>query len=253
MIRRNLILLLLIAGAAGGAGATFLWLESPPEPGDRVVGPSADVVHDMARGLLIEAADARVVLLGEDHRSPLPDAIGAAMLREEAFDCVGLELHQDLQPAIDAYAAGKAWHRTVWPAVRQVFGTSPLALGQDQQVVRTARRQGVQLVAVDRFPRNLMREMRHQRRTGEPVDAALRRRMVDDRDVEMASELVELVADGRCERVLFSVGWNHLPGLTERLEGAGISVYATVVDHDDVPPLPDPIVLSWEDGRIAVE
>ncbi len=228
-------------------------MKAVPEPGDRVVGPSADVVENLARGMLVDAGEAQVVLLGEDHRSPLPDAIGAAMLREEAFDCVGLELHQDLQPAIDAYLDGKAWHRTVWPAVRQVFGTSPLALGQDQQVVRTARRQGLQLVAVDRFPRNLMREMRHQRRVGEPVDAELRRRLVDDRDVEMAAALVELVDGGRCERVLFSVGWNHVPGLTERLEEAGISVHATVVDHDDVPPLPDPIVLQWEDGRIAVE
>lgn len=194
-----------------------------------------------------------MVLIGEDHRSPLPDAIAATMLQEGSFGCVALEVHQDLQAAVDQYAAGRSWARTVWPAMRQVFGTSPLALGQDQQLVRMARKQGRTLVAVDRFPRRLMRDMRHQRRSGKPVSDALKRATVHDRDDAMGEALAGLVTSGQCDRVLFTVGWNHVPGLTERLESQGVSVHGVVVDHEQVPPLPETLSLTWEDGRIAVD
>jgi hypothetical protein len=211
------------------------------------------VIRTATSRLLEDSRKAEVVLLGEDHRSPLPDAIGAEMLRKDAFDCVALELHQDLQVAVDQYASGRSWTRTVWPAVRQVFGTAPLALGQDQQMARTARARGIELVAVDRFPRRLMREIRHQRRTGQPVSGELTQATVHDRDEAMGEALADLVASGRCERVLFTVGWNHVPGLTEHLGSAGVPVHATIIDHTGVPPLPDTLSLTWEDGRIAVE
>ncbi len=137
--------------------------------------------------------------------------------------------------------------------MRQVFGTSPLALGQDQQLVRLARKQGRYLVAVDRFPRRLMRDLRHQRRTGQSVSDELKHATVYERDDAMAEALTRLVTSGQCDRVLFTVGWNHLPGLTERLEAQGLSVHGVVVDHARVPPLPETLSLTWEDGRIAVD
>ena len=45
-----------------------------------VSGPTADVVKQAAEVLTDAMGSASVMVLGEDHRSALPDAVGAAML-----------------------------------------------------------------------------------------------------------------------------------------------------------------------------
>ncbi len=257
MIRRSAAIASVTALALAAVGISWTRDEAVPVPvqgaDGGLSGPASEVVSTLASRILAEADGAQVVLLGEDHRSPLPDRIGAAMLEPGRFDCVALELHEDLQPSIDQFAAGASWTRSVWPAVRRVFGTQPLALGLDRKLVRTARKQGAYLVAVDRFPREMMHTMRMQRAWGMPMSAELRSAMVDERDEAMADALRELVESGRCERVLYSVGWNHLPGLPDHLAAAGLRVHATTVVHSRLPPLPDPLSVRWEDGRIAVE
>lgn len=243
-----------IFGVMGGVGGIALALAAwATAPRQVYTGASADVVRELADRILAQAPARGVIVLGEDHRSPLPDAIGAALIRRGAVDCLLLELHEDLQPALDQFVAGGKWTRTVKPALRMAFGVEPLAEGQDRQAVRTARKEQLGMYAVDAFPRRLMQQVRIQKAYGSAMSPQLRRQVIDDRDAAMAASIGRLYRSGTCGRAVYTVGWNHLPGLVRRLVEDDVPAWGTVVDHAVLPPLPDPLTARWEAGRIVVE
>ena len=213
---------------------------------------------DGATGLVLDGVAARVaqrapshgvVLLGEDHRSAVPDQVAARLLEQGGYDCLFLELDEALQPAIDQYGAGGNWTRTVRPALIQRFRTNTPAMGQDRKALRAARHLGVQLLAVDRLPAEVVQTV--QRASGQEPDEALKRLLIDQRDLAMGERIAAHFDAGRCHRALFTVGWNHLPGLARELERRGIPSWAAALDHREPPPLPARLQAVWEEGLVT--
>ena len=221
-------------------------------PSQQITGPSKRVIVTVAERILREAPRSGVILIGEDHHSPVPDAIGAAMIDKEPFDCLLLELHEDLQPAVDQYASGASWARTVQPAIRMFFGVEPLALGQDRSMVRGARKRNLGLYAVDSYPRTLLNKLRWQAIYGQGVEPGIREKVIDDRDKAMVDRIEALYRQGTCGRSVFTVGWNHLPGMLRRLAERDVPAYGTIVEHRAPPPLASRLQVEWGDGRIVV-
>jgi hypothetical protein len=232
-------------------GVGVAWLAASM-PSHAISGPTENVVATVADRIARESPRTGVILLGEDHHSPVPDAIGAALVDAMPFDCLLLELHQDLQPAVDQYAAGASWARTVKPAIRMFFGVEPLALGQDRRTLRASRKRHLGLHAVDKYPRELLNTLRWQAFYGLGVAPALRQQVIDDRDEAMVDRIEALHRSGTCRLSLYSVGWNHLPGMLRRLSERDVPAWGTIIEHRAPPPLASRLVVEWGDGRILV-
>jgi len=163
-----------------------------------------------------------------------------------------LELPVELQPAIDQYAVGATWQRTVRAALRFGFDSGTPAQGQDRLALRAARRLGVRMVAVDRLSRTLTRAASQAQAMGLPPTPSMQRALIDDRDAAMVEHIRRLTDDGACQRPLYTVGWNHVPGLVSGLTAQAIPAWAVIVEHRSAPPVPPRLRASWVDGVLRV-
>lgn len=221
-----------------GPLALLVACASQPSAGSYGVRQPLDAALRQAVFLLPDASPG-VVVLGEDHSSPLGGLLAREVLRIRRPDCFFIEWPETTQVSLDAFQDDLR----LLPCLPLKHGDCATLTVAHLGALMTARSLGISVFAVDAVPDEILSSIEGGEGRHGAVSRDLLVRIITDRNAIMANNVDWFQGAGLCTTSLMLVGAGHV-----RRDRFGRG--PTLVEHLGILGTPAVGVLIWGESHL---